>query len=91
MDSVEDTIESSRIISTHYIDIEDLKAQPRLKLSDFPSRKEALEYANARLDSLNEKIRELESDMVFLSENPTQEEVKLTANKWLVIAQEASE
>ena len=70
-----------------YIDIESLKTKPKLSPADFPTRKDALDYAEARLDELNSRIRDLESDMVFLQENPRNpSEVQGVANKWLEIA-----
>lgn len=62
-----------------------------LKPSDFPDRAAALKYANTRLDEWKERFRELDSDMVFLSENPTSEEVRRTAIKWQERAAELQE
>ena len=57
---------------------------------DFPTRKEALAYAEERLDSILKRIDDLEGDMVLLGENPTPDEVRSIANKWENIAQEVS-
>lgn len=62
-----------------------------LKPSDFPTRIAALEYVNTQLDDWKERFRELESDMIFLSENPTSEEVRKTATKWQERAAELQE
>ena len=43
-----------------YIDIEKLKVRPKLSPSDFPTRKAALDYAEARLDELTSHISDLE-------------------------------
>ena len=71
-----------------YIDIESLKMKPRLNPSDFATRKEALDYVEARLDSVLSHIATLEKDMVLLNENPTPAEVHTVAQKWQTIAQE---
>lgn len=60
-----------------------------LRPEDFKDRDAALAYANSQLDKLNAKIKDLESDMVYLTESPTPQEVKAIANKWLIEAQEA--
>ena len=70
-----------------YIDIEALKKNPKLSPDDFPTRKEAWDYVEARLDSVIQRIGDLESDMVFLDENPNNpSEVQGVANKWVEIA-----
>ena len=46
-----------------YIDIEQLKVRPKLTPADFPSRKEALDYAEDRLDSLLQRILQLEGEI----------------------------
>ena len=69
-----------------YIDIEQLKVRPKLTPADFPSRQEALDWAEDRLDSLLKHIGELEGDMVFLGEHPTPVEVKQIAGKWQAFA-----
>ena len=75
-----------------YIDIENLKAKPKLSPDDFPTRKEAWDYVEARLDSVIQRIGDLESDMVFLDENPNNpSEVQGVANKWLEIAHDIQE
>ena len=51
-------------------------------VEDFATREEALQYANIRLDEWNEKFRELESDMIYLSEEPISEEVQRIKTKW---------
>ena len=75
-----------------YIDIEALKTKPKLSPADFPSRKEALDYAEARFDSVIQRIGDLESDMVFLDENPRNpSEVQGVATKWVEIARDIQE
>ena len=68
-----------------YIDIEKLKAKPKLSPSDFSSRKEAFDYVEARLDSIMKRIDELEDYMVFLSERPSPSEVHRAVNSSLEI------
>ena len=46
-----------------YIDIEALKVRPKLKPSDFATREEALDYAEARLDSLQQRILQLKGEI----------------------------
>ena len=70
-----------------HIDIEKLKEKPKVHAKDFPTRKEALAYAEERLDSILKRIADLDSDMEFLAENPTPSEVKQIANKWQDFAQ----
>ena len=53
-----------------------------VKPSDFASREEALAYANTRLDEWKEKFREIEKDIVSLSESPVLDEVRRIALKW---------
>lgn len=72
-----------------YINIEALKEKPRLSPVDFATRKEALEYAEARLDALIVQIKELETDMTFVQESQNVEEIRKVATKWQQIAQEA--
>lgn len=81
MDSTQDTIASTPIKDSFHIDIEKLKQKPRPK--DFPTRKEALAYAEERLDSLLKGINELESNMVFLDERPSPSETKRAVNSSL--------
>ena len=61
-----------------------------LRPEDFATREEALAYANAKLDEWHEKFKNLEADMVFLSESPTPQETTEVANKWMLEAQEAT-
>lgn len=91
MDSVEDTLKSQGLKSSLYIDIDKLKEKTKLTPDDFPSRKEALAYAESRLDSVLNRIDELENDMVFLADGPNKEEVNALANKWICISQDLQE
>ena len=50
--------------------------------SDFSTYKEALEYANTRLDEWKERFREMEKDLVLLGSNPPLEDVKIIVSKW---------
>ena len=52
-----------------------------LRPADFTTREEAYRH-------INTKLRELEADMVFLREDPTDNELVQIANKW---QQEAAE
>ena len=81
MDSTQDTIASTPIKDSFHIDIEKLKQKP--KPSDCPTRKEALDYFEERVDSLMKGIEELESNMVFLDENPSPSEANRTVNNSL--------
>ena len=46
-----------------HIDIEALKVRPKLTPADFPTRKEALDYAEVQLDSILKHISELEGEI----------------------------
>lgn len=83
MDSTQDTIASTPIKDSFHIDIEKLKTKPKLQPKDFPTRKAALAYAEECVDSLLEGINELESNMVFLDENPSPSESKRAVNNSL--------
>ena len=62
-----------------------------LKPEDFPTREEALAYANAKLDKWQEKFRELEADMAFMLEGATPDEIKTIGREWHTTAIEMQE
>lgn len=62
-----------------------------LRPSDFATYREALEYANTRLDEWRERFRDLEDDMISLDKNPTLEDLERIKTKWQERATELQE
>lgn len=58
---------------------------------DFPNREAAWEYLVERIASFEEKFKELEHDMVLLTEGVTPLEARRIGYKWEITAAEMQE